>query len=101
MEPDIFVLDHESEWNEGAMLEEYKGVISIVAAQKSNKDDGIIYKKWGFPQNKDKEPISKAIPWKVRLGSKRQAVQTLKYFLEQLTNEPQAGPGSEPDDIPF
>lgn len=93
---EIFLEDPESDWNEGIMLEEYNGVFSLVSANKSRNSEGTVYKKWGFPQNKDKQPINKAIPWKVRLGSKRQAVKTLQYFLEQLTNN-----GTEAPDLPF
>jgi hypothetical protein len=97
METEIFLADPDSEYNDGAMLEEYKGVFSLVSANEAK--DGTVYKKWGFPQ-KDKKPISQAIPWKVRLGSKRQAVKTLQYFLDQLISaEPEEL--EKGDDIPF
>jgi hypothetical protein len=100
MESEIFLADPDSEYNDGAMLEEYKGVFSLVSANEAK--DGTVYKKWGFPQ-KDKKPIAQAIPWKVRLGSKEQAVTTLKFFLDQLTNAEIEEPGgsTEKDDIPF
>lgn len=83
---EIFLPDPESDWNEGVLLEEYKGVFSLISAGKSQNSDGVVYKKWVFPQKKDKTPTDKAIPMKVRLGSKRQAVKSLQYFLEQLTD---------------
>ena len=93
---EYFIIDPDSEWNEGVMIEEYNSVFSVVAATKSKTAEGTIYKKWGFPQNKDKQPIAKAIPWKVRLGSKRRAVEVLQQLLDALRQE--AGdPG--PDDI--
>ena len=65
---EIFFEDPSSDYKEGIMLEEYNGVLSLVAAQRSAKAEGTVYKKWGFPQDRDKKPISEAIPWKVRLG---------------------------------
>ena len=47
-----------------------------------------------FPQNKDREPIDKAIPMGVKLGDQREAIAILKHFLEQL-NAPVE------DDAPF
>ena len=94
---EIFLEDPDSKWNEGIMLEEYNGVFSLVSANKSQNSEGTVYKKWGFPQNKDRAPTDKAIPWKVRMGSKRQAVKTLQYFLEQLTN----GEPEDTEDTPF
>jgi hypothetical protein len=97
MESEIFLADPDSEYNDGAMLEEYKGVFSLVSANEAK--DGTVYKKWGYPQ-RDKKPISQSIPWKVRLGSKRQAVKTLQYFLDQLISaEPEEL--EKGDDIPF
>ena len=95
---EIFLKDPESNYNEGIMLEEYNGVFSLVSAQKSMKSEGTVYKKWAFPVGKDKKPIDKMFPIGVRMGSKMQAVATLKYFLEQLTNstEPQ-----DDDEAPF
>jgi len=95
---EIFLKDPESNYNEGIMLEEYNGVFSLVSAQKSMKSEGTVYKKWAFPVGKDKKPIDKMFPIGVRMGSKMQAVATLKYFLEQLTNsaEPQ-----DDDTAPF
>jgi len=96
---EIFLEDPESDWHEGIMLEEYNGVFSLVSANRSMKSEGTVYKKWCFPV-RDKKPIEKMFPMGVRMGSKMQAVKTLKYFLEQLStdeNEPKAEDG----DIPF
>ena len=92
---EIFLEDPDSKWNEGIMLQEYHGVFSLVSANKSTNSEGTVWMRWGFPQNKDKKPIDKAIPWKIRLGSKRQAVKTLQYFLEQLTNS-ESEDGTQP-----
>ena len=82
---EIFLEDPESKYNEGIMLEEYNGVFSLVSAQKSQK--GPVYKKWAFPVGKDKQPIEKMFPMGIRMGSKIQAVKTLKYFLSKLSND--------------
>ena len=95
---EIFLADPDSKYNEGIMLEEYNGILSLVYAQKSKEDDGKVYKRWCFPQDKDLQPREKAIPWKVRLGKREQAVKTLKYFLDQLVNTEDEGEGPP---IPF
>lgn len=98
---EIFFKDESSDYREGVMLEEYNGILSLVAAQSSQTGEGTVYKKWGFPQDKEKQPISKAIPWKVRLGPPRQAVKMLEYFLGQLKKEPVERTQSQDDGIPF
>ena len=76
------------------MLDEYNGEFRLISSQ---ENDGKIYKKWCYPVGKDKKPIEKMFSIGVRMGSKIQAVATLKYFLDQLTNSAEA-----PDeDIPF
>ena len=97
---EIFLEDPESDWNEGIMLEEYNGVFSLVSAQRSKKAEGTVYKKWAYPVGKDKKPIDKMFPMGVRMGSKMQAVKTLKYFLDQLTNDPETNT-PEGENIPF
>ena len=72
------------DWNQGVSMQEYNGVLSLVAGGKSA--EGGVYMKWCFPQKKDKSPTEKAIPMKVTLGNDREAVAMLKYFLSQLTN---------------
>jgi hypothetical protein len=42
------------------------------------------HKRWAFPQTKDRQPGEKAIPMGVKLGNQRDAIEVLKYFLEQL-----------------
>jgi len=95
---EIFLEDPESDYHEGIILEEYKGAFSLVSAQKSK--EGPVYKKWCFPVGKDKKPIEKMFPMGVRMGSKMQAVKTLKYFLEQLSTD-ENEPKTEDGDIPF
>ena len=73
-----------SKYGEGIMLEEYNDRISLVLAQKG-KGNGTTYKKWCFPQTKDREPAEKAIPWKIQIGRDRQeAVETLRKIAMEL-----------------
>ena len=86
-----------SKWHEGVQMEEYNGEISLVTARQGSDDK--IYLKWGFPQNKDRKPIEKSIPWKVKIGGdKAEAIEMLKGFLFFL-----AGKDYPTDDaeIPF
>ncbi len=91
MSYEVFYEKKNSKYGEGVMLEKYNGVFSLVAANKSKKAEGTVYKKWGYPQ-KDKKPLTNEqgefviIPWKVELGNSREAIKALKYFLDQLTN---------------
>lgn len=103
MSYEIFWEYQDSDYNDGILLENYNGEFSLVSAAKSQKSEGTVWMKWGFPQNKKKEPIEKAIPWKVRLGNHYQAIKALEFFLGQLKNEvgqaEQIPEGQE--DIPF
>ena len=90
----------DQEWKNGTCLEEYNGTISIARAYEGN--DGEAHPKWGYPE-KNREPISKSIPWKVELGDKAQAIGVLKTFLGVLEAEEGEQAGSPVDDldIPF
>ena len=79
-----FIALKDSKWGEGVQLEEYNESFSLVTARKG--DDDKVYLKWGFPQNKDRKPIEKSIPWKVTIGgSKEEAVEMLTAMLEYLS----------------
>jgi len=84
---EIFWKKPNSEHGEGIMLEKYNDKISLVACNISRKMNGTIYKKWGFPQDRDRKPQEVAIPWKIEFGSSRDAISALEYFLNQLTNK--------------
>ena len=96
-----------TEWNDGVLLEEYQGKWSLVMAQDK---DGTVYKRWVYPQKRvDKEnvPGDKAIPHKILLGNKDQAVQILSHFLDVLqpggmrSDTPNPPPFDDDDSIPF
>ena len=50
--------------NEYVIIEEYKGITSLVLGNESQKN-GQIYKKWAYMQTKDKKPAGTAIPLKI------------------------------------
>lgn len=95
--------DEESlKYGRGILLEEYEGKFGLVAANKS-QNGGTIWKQWGYPQTKDKQPRERALPWKVVLGNKAEAIKILEFFLSQLNEEHQniqQDPNME-DDLPF
>lgn len=49
--------------------------------------DGKIYMRWCFPQNKDRKPSEKGLPWKVDLGSRERAIKILEAFVKVLKGE--------------
>ena len=92
-----------SEYREGIIVDEYNGEWSICLAQEG-RDDKVPYKKWCFPQNKDRKPIAKAVPWKIALGqSKEEALENLRVLADTIRNFPN-DEGFEvtgEDDIPW
>lgn len=70
-----------SEYGDGVVIQDYNGVFSIQSA--TLKGDNI-YKRWVFPQDKDRCPLSKAIPMQVKLGTRQEAVDILEFFLDKL-----------------
>ena len=92
-------------YHNGVCLDEYKGIISICNADKS--DEGEVYKSWCFPQ-RDRKPIEKAVPWGLRLGDKTSAISILKELLAGLEanvaapKQPANTPvGTVKNDVPF
>lgn len=79
--------DLQDEHKNIVMLEEYEGKIQLIMGKLG---------RWGKLQTGKDKYSEKAIPWKVSLGSKDQAITALKFFLQQLgvTN-------IEDDGIPF
>ena len=82
MPSEIFYKYPNDQYNRGIVLEEYNGELNLVAGFKTSH--GNIYKRWGFPQRKDKTATDVAIQWKISLGSPMEAVRALKYLLSQL-----------------
>jgi hypothetical protein len=46
--------------------------------------DGELYLKWVFPQTKAREPGEKAIPLRITLGVKQQAIQRLEQLIMMI-----------------
>lgn len=86
-----------SDYGDGVLLDKYGDRYSLVAAQKSQKANGTIYKKWAFPQGKDRKPLEKARPVGVNLGNRTQLIGILRAILSAVDKP--AGPVK--DDIPF
>ncbi len=83
-ELEVFFEYPDNQYGEGIMLEEYNDRISLVLAQKG-KGNGTVYKKWVYPQGKDRGPIDKAIPHKIYLGHNREvAIDMLRKIAVEL-----------------
>ena len=110
MSNEIFYEYDSTTYGDGILLNEYRNEFSLVAAKSK---DGEIYMEWVFPQKRDgsKEPITKSLPWKIKLGPKTEAIKVLKFFLEKLEGDTsfsddipddnQGEDGPYNDDIPF
>ena len=83
MDNETFYKYPSSPYDDGILLNEYRNEFSLVAAKRK---DGKTYMEWVFPQKRDgsKQPIDKSVPWKIKLGSKAEAIAVLKFFLDKL-----------------
>jgi len=79
---EIFYKVESSKYNEGFFLQEYEDIFFLVAGTEGR--EGTNYKKWAFPQTKDREPNKKAIPVSVKLGNRGEAIETLEKVLKEL-----------------
>jgi hypothetical protein len=102
MDDEIFYEYESSQYGDGVLLNEYRKEFALVAAKRK---DGKVLMEWVFPKKKDgsKEPIDKSLPWKIKLGSKAEAIKVLKFFIEKLEGgaSPPAdtyGKNTPPDD---
>lgn len=83
-ELEIFFEYPNDQYGQGIMLEEYNDRINLVSAQKA-QGNGTVYKKWVFPQTKDRQPAEKAIPHKIYLGNNREsAIEMLRKIAIEL-----------------
>ncbi|MBW1783427.1 MAG: hypothetical protein JRL30_22125 [Deltaproteobacteria bacterium] len=110
MDNDCFYEYQPNAYGDGILLDEYRNEFSLVAAKRK---DGKTYMEWVFPQKRDgsKEPIDKSLPWKIKLGSRDEAIKVLRFFLAKLEGEAprsndtpiQYPPDDAPvdDDVPF
>ena len=59
----------ESKYGDGIMVEEYNGDWFLVSAYESKTGETV--KRWCYPQ-RDKAPVEKAMPWKIKIGSSQE-----------------------------
>ena len=66
------------QYGDGVAIDIYENVISVVAA-KQNADTGEIWMEWAFTSKREdgKSVPGKMLPWKIRLGSREQALTIL------------------------
>ena len=84
---EIFIPYPNDKYGQGIMIEEYNDRISLVLAQRG-QGDATTYKKWVYPQTKDRSPCPKAIPHKIHLGETRsEAVEMLRKIAIQLKGD--------------
>lgn len=81
MASDNFILINEK-FKEGIMLDKYQNEYGLCMAQEG--EDGKKYLRWVFPQGKNREPGKKAIPMRITLGVKQQAIQRLEQLLMMI-----------------
>jgi len=96
---DIFILQPGSKYNDGILLDYYEGEYSLVRARRGS--NGTVYKSWCYPQNKDRAPGAKAIPWKVPIGNKETALDILDQIAKALRGEDIETPPPVQGDVPF
>lgn len=69
----------DEKYKTGIAVEVYKNEINLCKA--FEKQDGEIVANWIYPQGKNRKPIETAIPHKISLGQKQQAIQWLEHLL--------------------
>jgi hypothetical protein len=103
MEKEIFYeYPGEKTFGDGILLNEFRGEFSLVAAKSK---DGKTLMEWVYPQKRDgsRAPQEKSLPWKIKLGTKDEAIQALRFFLAQLEGAPASNykTKSRRDDVPI
>ena len=77
---EIFFKRERSKYNDGVFLQEFQDNFYLVAGGKGRT----VWKKYCYPQKKDGQPTSKAVPMGVNLGDRYEAEEMLKSFLNAL-----------------
>lgn len=93
-----YIIITNEKYRRGFKLDAYGDIYSLVAAREYTDKSGETKEamEWAFPQDKDRNPREKAIPVKIELGTKDQAIKHLRDVLEQLGAE-LPGPERLPD----
>ena len=87
--------------NKSLSLEDYQGKLSLVSTWETR--DGAVKPNWCFRQDRvDGENVpGKAIPLKLLLGSKAEAVSLLLQLLAALGHPATGKPANDDPEIPF
>lgn len=92
---EVWKADSGSQFNEGWLIQEWGGEYSLVKARMGT--DGKIYKDWCHP-SRNRKPIEKGIPWKIKLGdSREEAIELAKWIIAAMNGEVE----TESDEAPF
>ena len=66
-------------YNTGICIDVYQGEYNLCAAYEGQDEE--IFLRWVFPQTKNRMASEKAIPHKITLGNKQQAIQRIEQLL--------------------
>ena len=94
-----------SNYGEVIIVEKYNDQYGLVLGKKGDKG-GTVFKKWCFPEFK-KEPGKKAVPWKLPLGNRDDAVKVIRALAAAFGIGVPGGQGKAPqssaddDSLPF
>ena len=77
MDEDFAIPIPGSKYGEIIIINEYKGQYSLVLGRETEEKT---YMQWVFPQGKDRQPAEKAIPLKIPLGNRDDAVETVRQI---------------------
>jgi len=66
-----------SKYSEVVIVNKNGDRYSLIAG-KAGKGEGQNFKKWCFPQGQDRKPRDKAVPWKIELGCRDDAIEVVK-----------------------
>lgn len=96
MDKDIFYeYPGDNSFGDGILLNEFRGEFSLVAARHK---DGKPLMEWVYPQKRDgsRAPQEKSLPWKIRLGTRDEAIKALRFFLAKLEGAPASNYKNQP-----
>ena len=66
-----------NEYGDAIIVNKYNDTYSLVAGFISKKEGATPVMKWCFPQGPDRAPKDKAVPWKITIGNKDDAVEVV------------------------
>lgn len=100
---EMFILTNDK-YGEGIAVDYYQNEVSLMRA-KMNKDTGDIWPEWVFPQRRQdgkNVPGEKALPWKLTLGVREDAIRKMETLLKIIEMGGKGADGGEDNgDLPF